>query len=151
MLTQGLYIWVFALYDGAQSLGRFLAEPFLEHWRETRIRTHANSHSTSAGRLPYSSCICCRHVLWRLFRSCIERIMCRCCLALFPQAVEPSPMTFEEALSKGQLEGCPTYRLPHHPRYAAVFSGHLHRAIMLRTLGHDRFTRLVRSLVYCTC
>lgn len=89
-----------------------------------------------------------RHVLWRLFRSCLRSALrpilrCNCCAPLlFPR--EPSPTTYEDALVSGALMGCPTYRLPHHPRYTATFSGRLHRAIWLRAQGPQRFTRVVR-------
>lgn len=55
----------------------------------------------------------------------------------------------QEALQQQLLSGTATYQLPHHPRYAHVFSGRLHRAIWLQaqlpqdSTGRQRFTRVM--------
>jgi hypothetical protein len=45
---------------------------------------------------------------------------------------EPSGTTYACALASGELVGTPTYRLPHHPRYATIFNGRAHRTIWAR-------------------
>ena len=90
-------------------------------------------------------------VAWPLIRPFLRRCcgalpgLCFHCYGFF--FVDPpvlSPIKYEDAISGRPrvLKGVPTYRLPHHPRYAHVFMGRLYKAIMARAVGKARFTRL---------
>lgn len=53
--------------------------------------------------------------------------------------------TYDGALVSGALQGAPTYRVHHHPRYGRLFAASgLTRAVWYRATGVKAFTRLVR-------
>lgn len=60
-------------------------------------------------------------------------------------------VTYEEALRGGLLHGVATYRLPHHPAYAPMFAGRLHKAIWARVHGSTCYTRIVSRAQASIC
>jgi hypothetical protein len=52
-------------------------------------------------------------------------------------------LSFDMAMWNHKLSGVTTYRLPHHPRYASVFNGKLHRTIWHRAQGTELYTRVI--------
>jgi hypothetical protein len=63
------------------------------------------------------------------------------------RAAAPKAPSFQEALtgSPPQLQGVPTYKLPHHPAYYSSFSSPAYLPLWSRACGNECYTRLVRG------
>lgn len=95
---------------------------------------------------PHCGCATYRVLLWRVVGGGIRALIQRCCCRGCVDLVEPADvcdLSFDMALWNQTLSGVTTYRLPHHPRYASVFNGKLHRTIWHRAQGTELYTRVI--------
>lgn len=82
-------------------------------------------------------------ILGSMFESCCDCNMLSC---LFRDRGRGIEVTYEDAItgiSSSRLHGAPTYRLPHHPKYADAFTNPLYLPIWFKAFGRSRYTRIV--------